>query len=221
MNCFILFSPDLASDSLRGIQVGVMLSGTRRQRHVTLLYRESVGGPVEQIGFGWDCLITQGPVEGGGVWGLMPLDEEEHAGLTAYLLRVAAVNDGRPIPYGLDAVGQEFDRAGAWAGRSLVGLTCATFVKAVLLGFGRVILDDATWQLRQDDTRWQGRIHQGLRNGGASEEFLTAQEQNVGRVARFRPEEVAAAAASEDIPLGFAQAEPRGREWVDALTQVA
>ena len=152
---------------------------------------------------------------------MMPLDEEEHAGLTAYLLRVAAVNEGRPIPYGLDAVGQEFDRAGAWAGRSLVGLTCATFIKAVLLGFGRAILDDATWQMRQDDARWQRRILQGLRNEGASEEFLTAQAQNVGRASRFRPEEVAAATASEDAPLEFARAEPRGREWLDALTQVA
>lgn len=212
---------ELGQEAALGVGVGVFLSGDQDQRHVALLYCVGAGRPVRMLHLAWHHRLMEEEAHGEGVWARVPLEPEDDVIYAGHLAAVARANARGVIPYGFQLLPRGFDPAsGAWRGAFGEGLTCATFVASVLASFGYEILIEKTWYVRAEDVEWQQKIL-GLLRGRADLEYVAHQARHVGRVARFRPEEVAVAAASSDVPLGFARAEPRGKKWVEMLTQVA
>ena len=104
------------------------------------------------------------------------------------------------------------------------GLTCATFVLAILeRSFGLELIDKSSWQRRAEDEEWQKRILEYYKQMNIetpdyySEELIPHYEKNIGCF-RFRPEEVSAASGASYLPVEFYHCEECGRRVKDALT---
>ena len=111
--------------------------------------------------------------------------------------------DGR-FPYGLKHDGA-FDDSGQYLSNEGKGLTCATFVLAVFAKQGVHLVDSAGWVSRKDDKAAQTKLVDLLIKVGAEASHVDAVRKEIGCV-RFRSEEVAAAGASEPLPVSFEQA---------------
>lgn len=98
------------------------------------------------------------------------------------------------LPYSIEYCGRYFSATGEYQ-RSEIGegLTCATFVIAVLGDFGIPILDPKTWAKRLSDSRWQKRILETMAERGASKEHIEKQKASIGVASRYKPEEVGGA----------------------------
>lgn len=124
------------------------------------------------------------------------------------------------VPYGfIPPTGPQFDpRNGGWLDQPQgAGLTCATYVMAVFRDFaGLEVVAMGTWESREPhDSEWQQRILDELtQDGQVGQEHLEQLKKHLGCV-RFRPAEVAFAAASSPaaLPLSYEQAKPGGRGW--------
>ena len=112
------------------------------------------------------------------------------------------------VPYGIDATGVCFDKeTGAFLEPPIgKGLTCATFITAVLRHLGFPLIQEATWPQRDDDIAWQEMILDVLKKY-ASDEHVEATRKDIG-AKRFRPDEVVGAAicATSDWPVTFSDA---------------
>lgn len=125
--------------------------------------------------------------------------------IAAFLQKIAVHKS--IISYGIHHEGHPFEPDGSFVGfpDDGMGLTCATFVIAVFHSIGFGIAVSETWQSRDDDAEWQAMIVEGLKKIHGPSQHINAVEEHIG-VARFRPEEVAAAATSADPPLEFEDA---------------
>jgi hypothetical protein len=103
------------------------------------------------------------------------------------------------------------------------GLTCATFVLAILeQSFGQELIDQSTWQSRKEDGEWQQRVLEYYKKVNSEEpgyydnNLIPHYEKNIGCF-RFRPEEVGAATSADILPSEFSYCEEFGRRLKDAL----
>lgn len=85
------------------------------------------------------------------------------------------------------------------------GLTCATFVLALLRATGVELMDLSTWPTRPDDAAWHAEVIELLRRHGAPPEHIARVRSEVG-CARFRPQEVAGACSEGTFPTSFGSA---------------
>lgn len=99
------------------------------------------------------------------------------------------------------------------------GVTCATFLLALLASHGIDLVDLDSWQARSEDAEWQAQIVRLIEAGDSPDRHEHAQtiRADVGQCVRIRPEEVAAAAACSPLPADYVTVEPRGRQIVLAL----
>lgn len=98
------------------------------------------------------------------------------------------------------------------------GLTCATFVVALLAAYDIPLLDLDRWEQREEDEAWQRAVVEAIRRyavGG--EEHAASIAADVGNCVRLRPEEVVAAFAQADRPVSFSVAVPLGAEVVGEI----
>ncbi|CAX25999.1 protein of unknown function; putative exported protein [Methylorubrum extorquens DM4] len=199
-------------------QVGVAIQVTSRRRglmHVGLLYEDRQGkahlahlkrddvavsepAPNDQ-GFFWDdCAWLSRP-------NLNALAET-----VALFIELCART--REIPYGPNPPPEAFDAQGRYVCTDRrYGLTCATYVSAVLAGAGYPVVKFDTWQGRPDDETWW-EMAAGYLPPARAEEL-----EEVRIKFRLRPDEVAVAAAAEDRPLCFTQATDRSGPLRDIL----
>jgi len=128
------------------------------------------------------------------LWSDTGLDEGNSRVVAAWL-----ANRGRlpnDIPYGINSDGACFDTVTAQFVPAPVGkgLTCATYVKAVLSHLGFKLLAEDTWPTdRADDRSWQLAVVEALRARAAAAPHVDAVNKDVGSK-RFRPVEVVGAA---------------------------
>jgi hypothetical protein len=121
------------------------------------------------------------------------------------------------IAYALRYEGGKFEpESGSFLTEKDRGLTCATFVLAIFATRGIPLLRTEEWPPRPDDEAWQRAVVEMLREGGAEAEHIAAVEQEIG-CARFRPEEVAAAGTSSELPASFGYASRVGEAIVRKL----
>jgi hypothetical protein len=116
-------------------------------------------------------------------------------GIRAFARKVVKQARKRPIPYGVDYTHDAFDKeTGDWLhGPTGRGLTCATFVVAMLACTGVQFLDVKNWSTpRPGDTAWVAHIVELLAVHDAKEqaEHILKNEKGL----RIRPAEVAGAA---------------------------
>lgn len=103
----------------------------------------------------------------------------------------------------------------------VVGLTCATFVLALLAGYGIRLVDLETWPQRCGDAAWQQRIVEDLAERPSSTQHAELIRQDIGNCVRIRPEEVAAAASERELPASFRSASSLGELVVTAIREQA
>jgi hypothetical protein len=155
--------------------------------------------------FAWHRDLRFFPPSNHYLWADAGLDQPNREYLAAWIgnLHQNAAN----IPYGLDANGSCFDRD---TGQFLPlpvgkGLTCATFMIAVLKSLGYPFLKEDEWQPRRDDLEFQQAIVDALARDGADPAHIAGVQNDVG-AKRFRPEEVVGAGTIPDWPVGFQNA---------------
>ena len=147
----------------------------------------------------------------------------------AFAMQIPAVcelvrekNDG--IFYGINFSESRFDSKGNLIlATGELGLTCATFVMAVLeRSLGIQLIDQATWEARDEDAEWQKITLELLRNKNARnpgyypDELISQYQENIGCF-RYRPEEVGSATSSDTIPATYDYCEEKGCQLVEAL----
>jgi hypothetical protein len=114
------------------------------------------------------------------------------------------------ITFGIKYTETKFNKDGELIyAKGDLGLTCATFILAILEGaMGFPLIDQSTWQEREEDKDWQKHVldYFKLKNyeeeGYYSQQLIDFFESNLGCF-RFRPEEVGAASGNDTAPSDY------------------
>lgn len=125
--------------------------------------------------------------------------------------------DGK-LAFAVRYLGEKFDPVtGEYLSGIGRGLTCATFVLALLRTIGIDLIALETWKIREEDTRWHlDDIVPALIGNNADTEHIEAVKAQ-SPCARFRPQEVMAAMTTDFLPVAFSYAEPVGEAIQQSL----
>jgi hypothetical protein len=171
------------------------------QIHVGFLYKLD-DGEVRLCHFARHFALRDHPPSPNYLWQNMGLDETSRHFVAAYVAnyRINPAN----IPFGIDPGGACFDSVTGDFIRPPLGkgLTCATFIIAILKANGFSLLIENQWPNRPDDDEWQEKILRVLAEHCDDPEHFEAAERDIG-AKRYRPEEVAGAATLEAWPVEF------------------
>lgn len=187
------------------------------QNHAGLCIRQGAE-PELLVELRWHHQLAAGPLRSPARLAVLGIDPLRLPAVVGYI-RSVALNPGDRIPYGVALPDDCFDAtSGAWLlGPTGRGLTCATFVIAVLKAAGFTLLDVLSWQARPEDEAWRQLIIAALR-GNPSNRQQADHIEREGACSRFRPEEVAGAGLVpvSGWPVGFAEALRRAATVVAA-----
>ena len=177
------------------------------RHHATFIYRAN-DGTLNQLHLAWHMLLRDEPFpEGDGYfWGRLGLDPINQRVLSAFLPTVDAIAGS--VPYGIDweSTQECFNPDGSLILLPLgKGLTCATFLAAILKSQGYQLVDIATWPVRPDDIVWQEEIITLLSQREANLEHVEEMRRDVGGK-RLKPAEAVGACFQLDWPVGFDEA---------------
>lgn len=126
------------------------------------------------------------------------LEEIEKIHLAAYCALVYDKN-GNQIPYNFYMDNSFFDMNGVFHNEEeYSGLTCATFVLKLFSAQGYHLIDFTTWKAESKNKDWQRRILGYLKSYLSTGYFDKLNVKIKYGISRFKPEEVAAAAALID-----------------------
>ena len=212
---------------VRNVALALRKGDRPGERHLAIVYvnHEFGGRRPRWLHLAWHHEVSEEDLGDNYAWGEPALHPDLGFVLSQICRRIAAryVDDPEGIRYALRYVGGEFDEeTGEYVCGDGVGLTCATFVMAVFASTGVKLLNREEWTLRPEDAVWQARIVEALKRHGAADAHVQVVKSEVGNCPRFRPEEVAVAGVASKLPLGFKEAEARGTEILQWLTdQVA
>lgn len=192
-------------------------------RHLGIFFR-SEDEPLQLIHMAWhDALICEEP-NSDYCW--IPcsshIDPVILDTIADWLATVYKVN-GSTMPYSIKSyLSDPFDEKGKLVARELGdGLTCSTFVMWVFHHSYIELLNKNSWKDRPDDKLWrQSMINLLLRTRGYAKKHIEAQNESVSSELRYRPEEVAGAAATfTNNPIDFDQAIELGENVVFEMTK--
>jgi hypothetical protein len=142
------------------------------------------------------------------LWVDPSLDVDEQNDLRAMVALVASKISTNQLPYALQRRDATVAVDGGVVLGTSLGLTCATFVTAVFAAAGVSLLDDSSWEARDDarvaeDDDAQRRIAEGLMSRDRNHAQRVRAEVGCTRV---RAEEVAAASGMAPRPVRFVEA---------------
>lgn len=186
-----------------GLAIRVFSDGGR---HCGFLYRlDNCGVNICHLAFHYDLRNERPSVKYS--WIEFKMDEYNTDAIVVAINQIAS--NAKNIPYGFDAAGSAFDpETGEFYPPPLgKGLTCATFVTAVLRSLGFDPIAEETWLERGEDVEWKARVVAALKKYGASCAHISGVEGDTS-ARRFRPEEVVSIAHFEFSlwPVTFADA---------------
>ncbi|NTW88516.1 MAG: hypothetical protein HGB26_05190 [Desulfobulbaceae bacterium] len=153
-------------------------------------------------------------------WILATFDSYESYAIGAYCRAICDPKiNNRTIPYGFSFRDNLFGLDGKWHGELGEGLTCATFVLAILHILHINILETNTWKSKPNediakDEEWRLYVSRYC------SEDVQMRLINGEISPRFRPEEVAVGANSEDRPLDYTMARKRGDQLIERLSNM-
>lgn len=181
-----------------GIQVGAS--------HAALCFSDGLAERILELRFHHRVVLC--PVPKGMLVADLEVPALRQPAMRVYFERVAS-KAGAAVPYGVTIPHDQcFDSVtGAWLlGPFGPGLTCATFVIAVLKRLGLEFVATDTWMHRPEDALWRDEIIALLRKHNMSEQADFVERQD--RCVRIRPIEVAGAATvpQGEWPVNYARA---------------
>jgi hypothetical protein len=133
---------------------------------------------------------------------------------------IAEVAEDQQLPYSPNYESLYFEQGTLRYNRLAPGegLTCATFLMAVLERLGFPLFDAQEWTPRPEDAAWTERIIQRLEASPRVCNEHTEAIRARPRGARFRPEEVAGSLSETTVPVSFVRAQQIG---VQVLRELA
>jgi len=205
--------------------IGIALSGQpclNGQRHIGIIYKEHAGAHYKALHLASHLFLKNDnfctkPF----LWGQCPYDSINLL-VMAGSCSLCAEKMANKIPYGINSEHINLDpNVGIIEiSHDSDGMTCASFVMAYFKKYGYTLLDIDSWEARAEDKEWQQGIIDLLRkHPKCSKTHLEKMERNINCF-RFRPEEVAAAAISANIPLKFNNASHAGNLIREELTKI-
>ena len=197
------------------IAIAVVQDG---QRHVGILHKAEVIDEVKLGHLAWHNQLRSSDPKDCYLWVEPPIPPRRARQVAARCRQILRANE-RGLPYAFSPPNDCFDlQTGNFLlGPSRVGLTCATFVFAVFDAAGVRLAEYSTWpQQRSGDTEWKQFVIEQLEHGEASAEHVAFVKNELGYV-RYRPEDVAGCAASDQLPCSFKTAEPLSQEILNQL----
>lgn len=205
---------------------GVAIRNSGRGRHVGLIFKRE--GEWRMLHMGWHHQLDDESIpnsDGQHLW-VDPepaIDEIRLENLAAYCRLVSERNVDKGLPYGFSEPKNWFDPSSGEA-RSAPdgkGLTCASFVLAVFSANGLPLINEDTWKIRDDDKDYHEWVIECLgRTRGVTDDHIKRLRESLPTI-RYRPEEVAGAAASDPIPADFAPCCKFGMEIIQLLNKIA
>jgi hypothetical protein len=209
--------------------VAIMIAATdpdSDQRHVGIAYRvdESSSARWLHLAFHLD-LRHEHSVPIKYFWIDPSIVSERLRQVAGICVDIAEANATGDIPYSFGSPNDAFDLENRkfLFGPSKSGLTCASFVLAVFDCAKLQLVAYSGWpKPDEDDVRWQQSILKILkekeRQGKASPEHIAAVEREIGNSVRYRPEQVAGAAAIRSRrPVNYRMAKAVGSDVVRFL----
>ncbi len=156
------------------------------------------------------------------VWAAPNWESETAEALAAVCRLVWENHKDRGLPYAFRYVDGTFNVATGQLvlGNDGVGFTCSTFVLGVLKARRVNLLRQEEWQVREGDVENQQDAVRLLRSNGAraTQAHIERVESEIGCV-RFRPSDVVAGAAGNELPVGFDDAVAVGTQAENLLDQ--
>jgi len=208
---------------LLGIAVAVT-DPNAEQLHVGVVHR-GASSAAQVLHLAWHADLQADPLSGTDIefyWVEFDLDPDRVETMAAFCRRVSR---RRPsVPYGIwyEGGALQDDGAAELKGKE-IGLTCATYVLALLEWGGIRLLSIENWPSRPEDASWHRGIVRALRKhqrrnpDSISDEHIARVEQD-GGCARFRPEEVTAGCCEyAGAPVGHEVAWQLGEQLRVAL----
>lgn len=182
--------------------------------HIGLAYRPDQGAPLRLVHLGWHHDLRDHELDSAyrcaQLAGLPPLVGPTlvmKCKLTAKELaknRVAYGFGWRPGSVTQDENGV------LTVAEAVSGLTCATFVLALLDLVNYTLVDLASWEDRDGDEAWTAWVLDMLKQTGASEAHIEKVRTAAAGELRVRPDDVAGAASVSKPPASFADATSAG-----------
>lgn len=190
----------------QGNLVAVYLSG-EGQLHSGILLRDEEIEDAVLLHLCWHCKLTLNAPPSQYLWILPCINTRRSRQLAIYCRRLWRTND-RNVPYAFSCPNDIFDKESGkfLLGKTKYGLTCSSFVLAVFLAQGIQLIDGTEWPRRLGDIEWQKQILTMLKEHAAPEHIASV-ESEIGAV-RYRPEEVAGAAALAPPAATFTAIQP-------------
>jgi hypothetical protein len=178
--------------------------------HCGFVYLTDDGSP-RICHLAWHHDLRDDPFTPNYLWHNIPGIDSVNRSYLAALLDELGQNPPN-IPYGLDPGGSCFDENGKFLPPPLgKGLTCATFITAVLNARGFKIVDFSTWPPRADDQQFFSFVLKTLPHS-ASAQHIEELKKDLG-AARLRPSEITGACSVfSDELVRFKEAEGLGNK---------
>lgn len=193
-----LVAPSNVPDSaIAAVAIKRIQQSPREQYHVGLLYRPDAGAPPRMLHLGWHHQLNDAVVGDSYACVLLTGLPKLLAPFVVTTCKLAAAApENQKMPYGfgyqVNSVRQD-PTTGVITLHGPSGLTCATFVLAMLDVAGFVLLDLATWEAREGDERWKDAVLDLLEQHGASPEHVESVRADRSHT-RVRPDDVAGGA---------------------------
>ena len=189
------------------VGVAIQATGHGDGMHVGLLYVEPEGDcRFVHLAFHHDLRNELAPNDHGYWWaGCAWLAGEEQLANAEFLAEyIWACSQNTDVDYGFNPPPVAFGIDGKYdALNPSKGLTCATFVASVLKCGGFPVVRLEEWERRVEDDAWKQSVLRLLCRFGHQDRAEQIGHEEIAF--RLKPDEAAAAAASQIIPLGLAQ----------------
>lgn len=212
------FLPDVPFEGLRSAGVAITLTGPERW-HAGMLHRpqEEV---VNMLDLANDHWLRNSPPSNKYAWVQLELPAVRLLSVAAMCRRIAKLyaSPARGLPYAFRYKDTVFSADGKMLlGKSEHGLTCATFILAVLKSAGVDLLKLDEWPQRDGDMDRHRELLTMLQGDPNVSRAHIAEVTGEVRCVRYRPEEVVGAASLAQLPVSFVDAETAAGQLIQAF----
>ncbi|HEV2739973.1 MAG TPA: hypothetical protein VGU66_15450 [Candidatus Elarobacter sp.] len=205
-----------AAAATRIQRVAVALKLTDGGRHTGIVFRD--GGRLLFTHVGWHYTSIIQPFSGDEYHWMNPDTTDTEDNLIASYCRSVASAYKKGLPYAIERSAVIGSGGVVTITRSGGGFTCATFVMDMFAGAGVTMFDESTWKVFPEDVAEQQRVVDLMKTWHIDARHIALQQSRVGRVVRFRPEDVAAGCAMTcTAPNAFTKVRPVAEQLVAEL----
>ena len=212
------FLPDVPLEELRSAGVAMALTG-QGSWHAGMLHRPQEEA-VNMLDLANDHWLRNSPPSNKYAWVQLELPAVRLLSVAAMCRRITKLytSPARGLPYAFRYQKTVFNVDGKILfGKSEHGLTCATFILAVLKSAGVDLLKLGEWPQRDDDMDRHRELLAMLQGDSNVSKAHIAEVAAEVNCVRYRPEEVVGAASSAQLPVSFLDAETAARQLTQAF----